>query len=284
MRHGPKASASGEKDALAPTFEKSISQSFEKMGLDQETGLVHVTSSTLPRAEKTAQSIDSKLGKTAHRHGEGIRSSKGLSAHFKEAGPGVPESQSSDLKKIMEMQSRLEPPIRAAIAKDGVGLSSEEQEIEVRNRIDMEVMKEFFADDARPPADRHFQTSYHELATGLAKRYFAFGRRIKDLEKMRSGGQQPVDEPYLEIDVSHSFDIAAFLKKYLVFKDGRAAITMSGNDFFKQLGGMIRESGSINLNYQLNEGQVILEVDGEFEPGRKFSGIIDLNKEYEKEN
>jgi len=286
-RHGPKASASGEKDDLAEFFDSSVNNSYQKMGLESGKGLVHIASSTLPRAIKSAEIINQNLRNSSHRTGRGFKNFEQLEAPTLSTSykSDQTENFSSDLDRIKELQSNLEDKIRQAVKNEHPNLSAEETEIEVRNRIDMEVMKKFFSDEEQPSDKRFFRTSYHELADGLAQRYLGFGRRIGNLDNMRQHGkQQPIDEPYVEIDVSHSFPITAFLKKYLILDDGQAAMSMNPDDFFNRVGGIIRESNTIEIDYWLVGDQVKLEIKGEFEPGKKFSGTINLNKSNEKAN
>ena len=54
QRHGPKLSASGEKDETALYFGASVEQGFDDMDIKDGKGLVHISSSPVKRAVDTA--------------------------------------------------------------------------------------------------------------------------------------------------------------------------------------------------------------------------------------
>jgi broad specificity phosphatase PhoE len=282
-RHGPKLYAAGEKNLLAAYFNDSVKEGFRKMDIEEGSGLVHVNASPVTRAMETAEAIKQELETGEHRLSEAskehprkgaIRSVSALEVPFQPAEEASEEKYSQDFETLVKMQAALEPSIRAELEKEFPGRNTQEQEAEIRNRIDMAVLAEMFSEAKKPTAERKFQSSYEELADRFAQRYFGFASHLNILkEKREQGGQQPADEPYLQIDISHSFPITSFLKKYLVFEDGQRAEDLDPHAFFEKTGGIIREAGSLRLDY-IQAEQPLIKVEAEFSPGKKFTGFI----------
>ena len=92
------------------------------------------------------------------------------------------------------------------------------------------------------------------------------------------GNLQPENEPYTQIDVSHSFPIMSFLKEFLVFSDGTVARDLSPQDFFDKVGGVIKESDSLELDYELEGDGYVIKVKGSFAPRKDFGGQLNFNQ------
>lgn len=280
-RHGPKLSAEGEKNAKAAYFKDSVVKGFETMGISPEKeGLIHIASSDVERAVDTARIFNDKLQNTKHRQGKQIRTMEDLAVPFQPKEKAKEERFAEDLDLIANMQKELKPEIKKQIEEEFPEMDEEEKEAELRNRIDMIILTRMFEDKN----NEIFQTSWEELADTFAKRYFGFAKHIKLLKEMKALGKQPADEAYIEIDVSHSFPITAFLKKYLIFDDGTQAKDMEAGGFFEKTGGVIRESNNFEMEYFENDqGEPIIKIKGEFQKGKQFAGDINLLKQqYEK--
>lgn len=274
-RHGPKLSASGEKNALAEYFSKSVQAGFDKMNIKEGEGLVHISTSPVKRAVDTANIYSAKIKETNHRIKENITTKESLEVPFQPIDDAEDERFADDLDLIVEMQKEIEPNIRKEIEKEFPDLTEEEKESEIRNKIDMLVLEEMFNDEEKDIHEKKFKTSYIELADRFAKRYLGFSKHLSLLEHQKNGIKQS-SEPYLQIDVSHSFPITSFLKKYLIFSDGKKAEEMSSLEFFEKTGGIVRESGSFEMDYMVVNGKKIIKIKGEFEKGREFNGTINL--------
>ena len=276
-RHGPKLSAEGEKNAKAEYFDEHVKEGFKLMSIkEDEEGLIHVNTSGVSRAHDTAKIITEELSGTKHRTKKEIIK-KSLNAPYQPLGETENARYAEDLKTIIEMQAEIKQETREEIERELPDLDGKTKEAELRNRIDIRVMTEIFSDETKDDVDRKFNVSYNETADNFAKRYFGFLRHIDLLEKMKIEGRQPKREPYIQIDVSHSFQITAFLKKYLIFDDGKEAEGMGAEDFFKKTGGTIRESGSFDMDYVVgNDGELKILVKGSFTEGQSFRGQIDM--------
>lgn len=150
----------------------------------------------------------------------------------------------------------------------------------------MKVLSELFEDEKKSEENKIFKTSYSELADIVAIRYASLARHKNLIEKMKDGVEQK-GEPYLQIDVTHSFPVSAFLKKYLIFEDGKKAVDMSPEEFFKRTGGVIKESGFLNMDYINKNRGLLINVNGEFSKGTRFNGNIEVEalkkiKKYEE--
>lgn len=280
-RHGPKLSAAGEKNQLAEYFDDHVKAGFSRMSISVgDKGLARISSSPVKRAEDTAKIYTEEISNTEHRTKDYVKRKEQLGVPFQPEGQAKDERFSEDLSTIVLLQAKLEPQIRDLVGQELSEASEEEKEAEIRNRIDMAVLAELFEDSARSDGENKFQTSADELADNFAKRYAGFSRHTKLLERLRSGGEeQPEGEPYVQVDVTHSFPSMAFLKKYLVFDDGSLAKDMWPEEFFSRTGGIIRESGNFQLDYvQDHAGIVKIEVTGEFAPDMKFSGTLDMER------
>jgi|GEM_PF-3375913 hypothetical protein len=278
-RHGPKLTAAGEKNAKAAYFDDQVRLGYEQMDISPEDkGLARVATSPVKRAVDTAEIQLSELEKGKHRTKDVIPRKESLAVPFQPESDASDKRFSDDLGVIVNMQKELEPRVRSEVEQEQTGVLVEEREAEIRNRIDMAVISEFFEDENRSEGDKRFDTSWEELADGFAKRYAGFSRHTNMLEKARSeGGEQPKDEPYVQIDVTHSFPNTAFLKKYLVFEDGQRARDMSADEFFERTGGIIPEAGSMDMEYEGGEEKAeAIKVSGEFKPGKRFNGKIDM--------
>lgn len=278
FRHGPKLSAAGEKNAKAAYFDDSVRRGFGKLSMQEGEGLARVTTSSVKRAVDTANILQEEVGATSHQTKGYIRRDKNLEVPFQPQADAGERKFAIDLDRIVNMQKEMQPIIIEEIEKEFPDLQGEDKEAEIRNRIDMAVLSEMFDEEGNPLSARRFETTYSELADIFAKRYLGLEKHLNFLEKRREiGEKQPSSEPYMQIDVTHSFPVMAFLKKYLIFEDGDQADTMSSEEFFKRSGGIIRESGSFEMDF-INSNPPKIKVAGEFESGKKFVGLIDLNK------
>jgi hypothetical protein len=280
QRHGPKLSASGEKNEMALYFGSSVEQGFEEMGINEGAGLVHVSSSPIKRALDTANIDFKKLSETGHRISERIGKQEKLVVPFQPVTGEVDEDKkryAHDLEVIVGMQRNIEPEIRDQIEGMFPHVETEVKEAKIRNLIDMRVLSVMFNEEE---AKRQgIETSYEELADNLAKRYGGFLRHMGLLSRSIEESQfQPHDEPYVQIDISHSFPIMSFLKKYLVFSDGSSAKDLSPQEFFDRTGGVIKESDSLELDYESAGDGYVVKVKGSFVVGKNFSGQLDLGK------
>ncbi|KKR09646.1 MAG: hypothetical protein UT37_C0014G0005 [Parcubacteria group bacterium GW2011_GWA2_39_18] len=306
-RHGPKLTAEGEKNDIAEYFNEHVKGGFEQMDISKtEEGLVHIGTSEVDRASKTAKIYANELNNTEHRFKEeavkdGLtvpyqplkdlesRISKEVKredydndadfASMLESKRGEAKKYADDLDTIMKMQSEIKPRIKKEIDEQFPNLDKITKEAELRNRIDMEVLAALFNDEKiNNEKEKKFHTSYNDMADTFAKRYADFAKHAELLQKMKTeGGKQPLEEPYIQIDVSHSFSIMSFLKKFLNFEDGKKSADMEPEEFFERTGGIIRESGSFNMSYERNsDGTLIIAIDGEFSPDRSFKGKLDM--------
>lgn len=261
MRHGPKETAEGEKDELSDNFEESVTRGWNRMGVSgDKEGLVHVKSSHLDRALKTAAIIEDKLSGTSHRLQNPDRplEDKKLASVI----------SGRDVETLTRLQAELKSKYEAEIDSEGLDLTEEERETELRNRIDTEFLTRWIRDDDL------LEISTDDLADGLAIRYAGFAKHLESLKDKKHQGVQPEDEPYLQIDVSHSFPTMLFLKKYLIFADGQKAANMDPEEFFKKTDGIIPESGFFEISYNINDnGRVEISVKGKFKD-KDFSGTL----------
>ncbi|MDO8566200.1 MAG: hypothetical protein Q7S04_03395 [Candidatus Moranbacteria bacterium] len=279
QRHGPKLSASGEKNQLATYFADSVKQGFQVTGISEGEGLVHVNSSPVTRAADTAKIDIAELSHTQHRFKDMVVKKEALAVLFQPLADAEDPRFARDLERIVKMQKKIEPEVREEVLLEESNLVSEEKEAEIRNVIDMRVLTVLFNDVHTNK--KTFETSYTELADKFAERYKGFLQHIGMLkERKREGGRQPVDEPYVQVDITHSFPVMCFLKKYLVFADGVSAESLSPEDFFERTGGIIRESGFMemlyisNSNKDLKEEKMAIAIRGSFGKGQEFSGEV----------
>jgi hypothetical protein len=279
QRHGPKLSASGEKNQLATYFVDSVKHGFQTAGISDGESLVHVNSSPVQRAVDTALIDIDELSRTQHRLKHDVTRKEALAVPFQPLADALDHRFARDLDTIVKMQKTIESEVREEITSQHPDLQSEEKEAEIRNVIDMRVLSVLFKDEEAE--EKTFETSYAELADKFAVRYKGFLRHTDMLKKEKDESNfQPVDEPYVQIDISHSFPVTCFLKKYLVFADGARAENLSPEDFFERTGGIIRESGSLEMLYiskskkNSKEGKVIIAVRGAFSKGQEFSGEV----------
>ncbi len=270
-RHGPKASASGEKDKVAPYFEESVSGGFERMEIDDEkTGLVHIATSPLKRAVDTAEIYNEKIKETAHRTPDRVPSKESLGVPLQGVGAESDPRLAADLQTIISMQQDLEPEVREIIEEKYPELDPINKEVEVRNLLDVKVCSILFDDK-----DHKFQIPFEEFADQFAERYKGFLKNTHILEEFKKGGSQPKDEPYLQIDVTHSFLVMSFLKKYIVFADGVKASEISPEEFFERTGGILRESQSFEMDFPAH-GDKSIFIKAEFTSGQPFTGTINF--------
>ena len=249
QRHGPKLSASGEKDETALYFGASVEQGFDNMDIKDGKGLVHISSSPVKRAVDTANIELEKISASEHRHKSRIGKQEKLATPFqqsKEADDEGKKKYTHDLELIVGMQTTLEPSARKKVESEHPNFTLEEKEAEVRNLIDMQVLSVLF--NNKEAEKQGIQTSYEEMADNLGQRYGGLLKHTKLLDSMKKKSNlQPENEPYTQIDVSHSFPIMSFLKKFLVFSDGTIAKDLSPQDFFDKIGGVVKESDSLEL-------------------------------------
>lgn len=281
-RHGPKLSAEGEKNAKAAYFDEHVREGYEAMDIDvKQEGLVHIGTSDVKRAVDTAEIHSNMIADTEHRYDGVVSPRENLTVPYQPAEDAEDSRYAKDLETIMEIQRELKPIISAEVEQDMSNSGQQEKEAELRNRIDMEVMSRLFADSKKDQGeDRIFEMPVKAVADRFAKRYAGFARHTDLMTSLHKQSEakdiQPEDEPYLQIDISHSFPITAFLKEYLIFDDGVKAHDLSPKDFFERTGGIVRESGSIEMDYvESNDGGLMIKVQGEFEEGHAFSGILD---------
>lgn len=281
-RHGPKASASGEKDARAAYFGEAVQKGFSEMDLVEGQGLVHVNTSPADRAVKTGEIHAEELTKTDHRQKTSVALRKSLGVPYGKESEAKDERFARDFNTIVTTQKAMEPVLRERVVKECPDLPPEQQEALIRNGIDRRILERLFAeDDPKWQTEKLFEVSYQESADIFASRYLGFLRHTEMLKNTKEDRNvQPQDEPYISVDVSHSFPAMSFLKKYLVFidesGDRRSALTMSPQEFFDRTGGVIRESQSFTMDYVLFGDRKTIRVSGEFEPGKRFEGNIDL--------
>lgn len=274
QRHGPKMSAAGEKDETALYFGASVEKGFKDMDIKDGEGLIHISSSPIKRAMDTANIELGEVSKTGHRYKGRVGKKEGLATPFREGGD---DKYSQDLRKIVEMQASLEPSVRERVEKEYPNLNDEEKEAEVRNLIDTEVLSILF--NEQEAKKQGIQTSYEEMADNLGKRYGGLLKHTELLNSLKEQSDlQPQDEPYTQIDVSHSFPIMSLLKKFLVFNDGTVAKDLSPKDFFEKVGGVIRESGSLELDYKLEGDRYSVKAKGSFAPDKGFAGQLNFNQ------
>jgi hypothetical protein len=261
MRHGPKETAEGEKDDLSDNFESSVLKGWERMGITEDKeGLVHLKSSHLDRALKTAAMIENELSGTSHRlqHPDRPIEDKKLASVI----------VGNDVETLAQLQTELKSKYESEIDSEGLDLTEEERETELRNRIDTEFLTRWIKDD------NLLEASADDLADGIAIRYAGFAQHLSMLKESRKKGEQPEDEAYLQIDVSHSFPTMLFLKKYMVFDDGQKAANMDPEEFFERTDGIISESGSFEMSYGIDDsGMVEISVKGKFK-NKDFSGTL----------
>jgi hypothetical protein len=278
QRHGPKLSASGEKNEMALYFGSSVEQGFEELGINEGRGLVHISSSPVKRALDTANIDLKKLSETGHRTSERVSKQEKLAVPFQPVTGEVNEDKkryAHDLEVIVGMQRNIEPEIRDQIESMFPDVEMEVKEAKIRNLVDMQVLSVMF--DEEEAKKQGIQTSYEELADNLAKRYVGFLRHTELLDRMKEESKlQPQEEPYVQIDISHSFPIMSFLKKYLIFSDGIHAKDISASEFFERTGGVIRESDSMEMDYEQAGGDYLIKVQGSFAPEKQFSGWLNL--------
>jgi hypothetical protein len=263
QRHGPKASSVGEKNLLADDFVESVTEGFGVMNLQEGIGLVRVTSSPVSRAVETAKVEQALLQDSEHRGKENdfIPTKETLET------PYQPEYEEMkfvrDLERIAVLQEAFLQVLQAEYEDDQVGLKS---------RIDTEVLKILF--DPIQSEEHGFEHTSKEVADKLAQRYQHFLVKESLITKLHdTSTKQPEDEPYTQIDVTHSFSIMSLLKEYLVFADGMSAREMTGEEFLERTGGVIPESSSLELLYKSGG---IIEVKGGFFPGKAFAGTLEI--------
>ena len=271
-RHGPKLKAAGEKNTKADYFADWVKQGFDNMNIKAGKGLVHISSSPVERAEHSAKIMKNELDSTEHR-GKGVYLKKELEVPYQPSGEAKNKKYAEDFETIIEMQKNIEPSIREKVSQECADLTPEEQEAEIRNIIDIQVLTEMFNDSQRNQEQKKFKTSYCDLADNFASRYLGFSKYLDVLNNLRADGKQPAGEPYLQIDVSHSFPITSFLKKYLVFEDGQKADDLDSKTFFEKTGGVIGESESLVLDYIKKGDKKIIKVSG-----KNFTGYINYEQ------
>jgi hypothetical protein len=273
QRHGPKLSASGEKNKLAAYFAESVKQGFQATGISEGKGLIHVNSSPVQRAVDTATIDIGELSHTEHRFKDKSVKKEALAVPFQPLADAEDPRFARDLERIVKMQKTIEPEVREEVLLQKPDLGGEEKEAEVRNAIDMRVLTVLFNDENIEA--KTFETSYIELADKFATRYKGFLQHSGMLKKKKEESElQPVDEPYVQIDISHSFPVMCFLKKYLTFADGVHAEDLSPEDFFERTGGIIRESGFMEMLYVSRDNKISVTLRGSFADGKEFSGKI----------
>jgi hypothetical protein len=278
QRHGPKLSAAGEKNQLAAYFAESVKSGLQDAEIGEGEGLIHINSSPVTRAMDTARIDREELSHTDHRLNKEALKKEALAVPFQPLADASDPKFARDLDRIVAMQKSIEPRVRAEIDEKNPNLPPEEREAMVRNVIDMQVLSALFNDEH--VEGKTFETSYIELADKFATRYKGFLRHVGLLEKQKEAGKQPIEEPYVQIDISHSFPVTCFLKRYLVFTDGTRAQDLSPEEFFERTGGIIRESGSLEMQYRLQKDTSSQDRDahialvGSFSEGKEFSGEI----------
>jgi len=278
-RHGPKLSATGEKNKLATYFEDHVKSGYKNMNLTEDKeGLVHIASSSVKRARDTAEIYSNEISKSKHRTKKHISSKEALAVPFQPIAEAKDKRFAEDLNTIVTMQKKIEPKIRDEVEKEYPDSKAENREAEIRNRIDMVVMAELLRDESRNKEEKKFKISAGELSDNFAERYLGFAHHTKLLKKLKNNNdKQPENEPYIQIDVSHSFPIMLFLKKYLIFDDGIKASSLNSHDFFTRTGGIIPESGSLKMDYLAHQGDIEnIQVAGEFSPFSNFKGRLDI--------
>lgn len=279
FRHGPKLSAEGEKNDLASYFADHVRAGFEDIQLNKdEKGLVHITSSDVKRAKDTASIYNQELKQSQHRL-KADRINNHLTAPYQPEGEAKNENYAKDFETIIKMQAEIKDRVKKEIEDEQRNISPLEMETELRNRIDMEVLSEMFKDENISADEKMFKNSYLDVADDFAQRYRGFFNHLDILSKLKNDQNklQPENEPYIQIDISHSFQITCFLKKYLVFEDGVLAKDLSPQEFFEKMGGVIRESGSIELIYGIGDaGKKKINIMGEFTKGKKIKGNLEL--------
>lgn len=275
QRHGPKLSASGEKNEVANYFESSVRDGFADMNLGEGKGLAHVTSSPVLRAQKTGEIVEQELSASNRRLGNNVATQKKLKTPFQPESDVLDQKHFRDYEKLVVLQSSLEPSIRAKIMTSHKDASIEKQEALIRNEIDTEILSILF--DSQTASAYGLETSYEEMADALAERYRGFLRHMPILSSRKEQSDlQPKEEPYVQIDISHSFPVMSFLKKYLVFDDGVKAIESTPAEFFERVGGVIPESGSLEFDFKKRDAVYDILVKGSYGGGTHFSGRINF--------
>jgi hypothetical protein len=272
MRHGPKLSAEGEKNDLADYFKDSVVDGWKKMDIPQDKkGLVHINSSDIKRAQNSAEIINELLSETSHRTraNTNFGTDEKLATTFTAAIEDNQEGK-NDMQVLLELQTELKERFQKDLPED---MDPQEREAELRNRIDTEVLIRWMNDKE----GKLFKIHPDLLADKMAIRYAGFSKHLSRLKELKKKGEQPDDEPYLQIDVSHSYPMMTFLKKYLIFDDGQKAVNMDAEDFFEMTNGVIPESGNFEMSYKIsNDGRVEIAVKGKFKD-KDFSGTLDTD-------
>lgn len=268
QRHGPKLYASGEKNETAVYFGTSVEKGYEAMNFEKGKGLVHIYSSPILRAQKTAAIGLEKVSNTEHRYKNKVLENKDLGTPFKEDSD---DKYSQDYKTLVNLQTQFELLAREKVENEQPNLNAEDKETKIKNTIDVDLLSLLFNNQE---GQKHgLQTTYEEIADNLANRYSKYLKHMGLLNSLKEKSDlQPANEPYTQIDVSHSFPIMCLLKKYLVFSSGVAAKELSAKEFFKLTGGVIKESDSIELDYVPQGDKYIVKVKG-----NGFTGELNFN-------
>ena len=245
FRHGPKLSASGEKNQLATDFRESVEDGYMSADIPEHPLNYHIATSRTQRAKDTASIIaENSLGQSK----EFIAQKDTLGAPHASGMEARDERYARDFDRLVALQKTLEPEVRRVVEGDLLDSDANEQEREVRNRLDGEVLRTLFDDaDEKDVEKRRFEVSYEEIADTFAKRYLGFAKHADLLQALKEKRQEGIDGKYFSLDVSHSFPIMAFLKKYLIFPDGAYAREMNSEEFLSRIGGVIPESGHFDM-------------------------------------
>ncbi len=283
MRHGPKASAAGEKNKLAENFVAAVQGAVEREGIDVAPDQpTHLSASPIQRAVDTRDVVAGSLHEKTGRTFQARRTNPALATPL---APDHPvERTRHDFAVLIQIQKVLEPLVRQRL--EGMEFADEEaREAAVREGLDREILTHIFAGDASAyitelnrehgtqiPTD--FSLTAEDLATPLARRLNGFRRHLGDLSYFRTMRKKGSSTPYVQIDISHSYPTMAFLRQHLVFREGshlRLAANLSAEEFFERVGGVVPETGLIRLSYRKHEGRSLVSV-----AGRGFSGYVFL--------
>ena len=282
QRHGPKAKATVEQNELAPYFVSSVESSSDRMVIGKSDKKIHIATSPIDRAVNTADVDADKLSAKGHKIKNQANKVANFATPYKEPDSTMLEKYAHDSVILIDLQKNLESEARQKVEQENPDASQEEKEMMVRNIVDTELLKVVF--NAESSENFGLQASYEDMADNLAQRYKGFFKHIRMLD---AGGLEDSDgdkdNPYVQIDVSHAFPIMSFLKKYLVFDDGVGAEGMTADQFFDRVGGVIRESDFLEIEYVEDGGEYFINISGEFLPAKKFNGQINFDQ-YEKKD
>lgn len=278
FRHGPKLSASGEKNERAAYFDESVKEGYASADIPEQPINYHINTSPVERAIVTADIIKEEARQSESMPfltKDEVLKRKALGVPYGKPGEAENDAYVRDFATLVRIQKELESGVRKEVSRDMPEVSEIDREAEVRNRIDSRILTIQFAENReKDPNARQFEMSYERLADRFALRVFGFAKHFSLLESKNEARTDSTKGEYLNLDVSHSFPVMSFLKKYLVFEDGTRAYDLTGEEFFERVGGIIPESGHFTLDLRRVNEHVTIGIEGNFH-GKVFQGTIE---------